>query len=52
MSFAFAEAYGFRNWQVPQKGPIKILDIGSGSGASGLSTLYFLRKLQVINPFY
>ena len=50
MSFALAEAYSFRDWTKPQKGPIRILDIGSGSGASGLSVLYLLRNLSVDNP--
>ena len=49
MSFALAEAYSFRGWTKPQKGPIRILDIGSGSGASGLSVLYLLRELGIDN---
>lgn len=50
MSFALSEAYYLRNWQAPRKGPLRILDLGSGSGASGLASLFLLRKWGVKNP--
>lgn len=49
MTIALSEAHGFREWKKPNKGPVRILDIGSGSGASGLSALYLLRKLKIEN---
>ena len=49
MTLALSEAFHFRLWEKSSKGPIRILDIGSGSGASGLSTLSFLRKLNIEN---
>ena len=44
------EAYFFRNWKAPRKGPLRILDLGSGSGASGLASLFLLRKWGLTNP--
>ena len=49
MTIALSEAHGFREWKKPNKGPVRILDIGSGSGASGLSALFLLRKLKIEN---
>ncbi len=49
MTLALSEAFHFRLWEKSNKGPIRILDIGSGSGASGLSALSFLRKLNIEN---
>ncbi len=49
MHLALAEAHYFRAWKKPQKGPIRVLDIGSGSGASSLSTLHFLTNLNLEN---
>ena len=48
--YGLAEAYGLRNWRVPTKGPLRILDLGSGSGAGGLSVIHLLRALGVPNP--
>jgi SAM-dependent methyltransferase len=48
--YTLAEAFGFRQWQAPSKGPIRILDIGSGSGASSLACLFYLREWGVQNP--
>ena len=50
MSFVLSEAYFLRNWKVPRKGPLRILDLGSGSGASGLASLFQLRQWGVKNP--
>ena len=50
MAFALSEAYFFRNWKAPRKGPLRILDLGSGSGASGLASLFLLRKWGLTNP--
>jgi ribosomal protein RSM22 (predicted rRNA methylase) len=49
MTLALSEAYSFREWNKPNKAPIRILDIGSGSGASGLSALYLLRQFNIEN---
>lgn len=49
MTLALSEAYSFREWNKPNKAPIRILDIGSGSGASGLSALFLLRKFNIEN---
>lgn len=49
MTLALSEAYYFRSWKKSKKGPIRILDIGSGTGASGLSALSFLRNLDIEN---
>ena len=50
MTVSIAEAFSYRGWSKPKKGPIRVLDIGSGSGASGLSVLHFLKKFKVPNP--
>jgi SAM-dependent methyltransferase len=50
MAYALAEAYSFRGWKIPTKGPLRILDLGSGSGASGLACLFLLRKWMIENP--
>lgn len=49
MTFAMAEAIHLRGWKPPQKGPIRILDLGSGTGASGLSCLHTIRSLGIEN---
>ena len=50
MALAFSEASAFRGWEKPRKGPIRILDIGSGLGASGFSTIHQLKSLEIDNP--
>ena len=50
MALAVSEASVFRGWEKPRKGPIRILDIGSGLGASGLSTIHQLKSLEMDNP--
>ena len=50
MALAVSEASAFRGWEKPRKGPIRILDIGSGLGASGLSTIHQLKSLEIHNP--
>ena len=49
MSFAMAEALHVRGWSPPKKGPVRILDLGSGTGASGLSCLHFLHNQGIEN---
>ena len=49
MTFAMAEAHCFRGWNPPKKGPVRILDLGAGTGASGLSCLHYLRDQGVEN---
>ena len=49
MSFAMAEALHVRGWSPPKKGPVRILDLGSGTGASGLSCLHFLQNRGIEN---
>ena len=49
MTFAMAEAHLFRCWNPPKKGPVRILDLGTGTGASGLSCLHYLRSQGVEN---
>jgi len=48
--FSLAEAFNFRGWRAPGKGPIHILDLGSGSGASSLAALYYLRSWGIKSP--
>ena len=50
LAFVLAEAYDFRGWRPPGKGPLRILDLGCGAGATGLSALTFLRERNVKNP--
>ena len=49
MTFALAEACHVRGWSPPKKGPVRILDLGSGTGASGLSCLHFLQNRDIEN---
>ena len=49
MTFALAEACHVRGWSPPKKGPVRILDLGSGTGASGLSCLHFLQNRGIEN---
>ena len=49
MTFAMAEAHLFRCWNPPKKGPVRILDLGAGTGASGLSCLHYLRSQSLEN---
>ncbi len=44
------EAIKLRGWKGPGKGPLRILDLGSGSGPSGLAVLYHLRARGIKNP--
>ncbi len=48
--FGIAETISRSLWSIPKNGPIRILDIGSGSGASGLACLSLLRNQGVTNP--
>ena len=48
--FALAELLSVCQWTPPAKGPIRILDLGSGSGASGLACLSALRENRIANP--
>jgi SAM-dependent methyltransferase len=48
--YALAESFGFRGWRAPGKGPIRILDLGCGSGASTLAALFYLRSWGIKNP--
>ena len=49
-SFVLAEAIELRGWKAPRKGPLRILDLGSGSGSAGLAALHLLRKRGIANP--
>ena len=49
MTFALSEAHCFRGWNPPKKGPVRILDLGAGAGASSLSCLHYLRSKGVEN---
>ena len=48
-SFAVTEALSRCKWQAPKKGPIRILDLGSGSGASGMACISCIRRLGIEN---
>jgi ribosomal protein RSM22 (predicted rRNA methylase) len=48
--YSLAEAFDCRGWRAPGKGPIHILDLGCGSGASSLAALYYLRSWGIQNP--
>ena len=52
MSLCLTEAHFFRSWKKSQKGPIRILDLGSGSGASSFAVLQFLNNLDLDNPIF
>ncbi len=47
--FVLAEAIDFRGWISPQKGPVRILDLGCGSGPAGLASLWLLRERKIEN---
>lgn len=48
--FAVAETLTRCQWTIPKSGPIRILDLGSGSGASGLACLSMIRSIGIQNP--
>lgn len=48
--YTLAEAFDYRGWRAPGKGPIRILDLGCGTGASSLAMLYYLRAWGIRNP--
>ncbi len=48
--FSLAEAFNYRGWRAPGKGPLRILDLGCGSGASSLAVLFYLRAWGIKNP--
>lgn len=50
--FTLAEAFNYRGWRAPGKGPLRILDLGSGSGASSLALLHCLRFWGIKNPIH
>ena len=50
LSFVLSEAHDFRDWHPPGKGPLRILDLGCGSGAAGFSSIRLLREREVKNP--
>ena len=50
LAHVLAEMVRFRGWKPPLKGPLRILDLGCGTGAAGLSALRFLRSENVPNP--
>ena len=50
MNYAVAETFASCKWSAPRKGPIRILDLGSGTGSSGLATLHLLRYFGIKNP--
>ncbi len=45
-----SELLEFRNWRLPNNGPINILDLGCGLGSAGLSALELLHRKGVDNP--
>lgn len=49
-TFVMAETIDLRGWEAPRKGPLRILDLGSGSGSGGLAALRLLRQRGVANP--
>ena len=49
-SFVLAETIDLRGWKGPRKGPLRILDLGAGSGAGGLAALRLLRDRGIENP--
>ena len=48
--FSLAEAFNYRGWRAPGKGPLRVLDLGCGSGASSLAVLFYLRNWGIENP--
>ena len=48
--YALAESFGFRGWRAPGKGPLRVLDLGCGSGASTLAALFYLKSWGIKNP--
>jgi SAM-dependent methyltransferase len=48
--FSLAEAFNYRGWRPPGKGPLRVLDLGCGSGASSLAILFYLRAWGIQNP--
>ena len=48
--YVFLELLDYYDWQLSKKGPIKILDVGSGTGAAFLSVIQLLRARGVTNP--
>ena len=50
--FSLAEAVNYRGWRAPAKGPIRVLDMGCGSGASSLAVLFYLRAWGIQNPIH
>jgi SAM-dependent methyltransferase len=50
LSYVLAEALDLREWTPPRKGPLTILDLGCGSGATSLAALRTLRDRGVENP--
>lgn len=49
-TFVLAETMDLRGWKAPLKGPVRILDLGAGSGPAGLATLRLLRERGITNP--
>ena len=50
LEFVLTEILDFREWGFPRQGVLRILDLGSGSGAAGLSALHLLRKKDIEIP--
>lgn len=50
LAHVLGEMFHFRNWAPPRKGPLRLLDLGCGTGAAGLSALRFLRAENIPNP--
>ena len=48
--YTLAEAFDYRGWRAPGKGPLRVLDLGCGTGASSLAVLYYLRAWGIRNP--
>lgn len=48
--YALLELLDYYEWGLSRKGPIKILDIGSGTGAAFLSSIQLLRARGIQNP--
>lgn len=50
--YALCELLDLYEFKMSRKGPIKILDIGSGTGAAFLSTVQLLRARGINNPIH